>query len=115
MAKQHQKDRERSTGYTVKTLCGLTMPQSVQWDLASCERCVRVALKRKDDALNARGRTNTVKQKLYVIRVSEGFVGSPTDTRTTNPHLAATWREVELLDAERVATYVGGTVEIFKR
>lgn len=48
---------------------------------------------------------------LYRVRVGTEFVSSPTNTRTTAPALAATWREVELMDAERFAASVGGTVE----
>jgi len=48
---------------------------------------------------------------LYRIRLGGEWVSSPTNTRTTNPARAATWREVELKDAERFAASVGGTVE----
>lgn len=46
----------------------------------------------------------------YVVRTKAGYVGSPTNTSTTNRNLAATFREGELAAARRLADSVGGTV-----
>ena len=47
---------------------------------------------------------------LYVIRTKTGYVGSPTNTTTSNRNLAATFRECELAAARGLADSVGGTV-----
>jgi hypothetical protein len=46
--KQHQLDRERSSGYIEKALCGRDMPQENTWGFESCEACASVARARKD-------------------------------------------------------------------
>ena len=53
-----------------------------------------------------------VSSPTYVIRVDGLWVSSPTDTRTTNPHLAACWREQDLPAARSIAAMVGGVVEL---
>lgn len=47
--KQHQLDRERSSGHIDKALCGRDMPPGEStWGFESCERCASVARARKD-------------------------------------------------------------------
>ena len=51
--KQHQYDRERSSGYREKALCGRDMPRENTWGFESCERCADVARARKDKVMAA--------------------------------------------------------------
>lgn len=55
------------------------------------------------------------KRSAYLrIRVGNAWVSSPTDTRTTNPHLVATWSLSERAEAEAIARHLSGTVEEVK-
>jgi hypothetical protein len=50
-----------------------------------------------------------VKRTYHVVRVGSDYVSSPTDKRTRNPHLAATFDTEQ--DARDVARVVGGMYE----
>jgi hypothetical protein len=51
------------------------------------------------------------KPRLYVVTVGGQYVGSPTNTRTPNRQLAATWREADKHEAETLAQHIGGQAQ----
>lgn len=52
--KQHQLDRDRSSGYLEFALCGREMPRENTWGFESCERCANVARSREDKKTKTR-------------------------------------------------------------